>query len=156
MREVFRKKDSSLMFVRAQLLSIVIADYHVIIMMNCFCCMVDRRKAFSLISNRDHCQSSSPTGISDTPRAGFEPAQNLSSGFAEWSCAVLIITTLWHHLVNMKMVNMVNMVNMKMEQLDLWISLNEGLYTHLYWTSSSLTDAKWRLRNKTNISKDVV
>ena len=147
MREVFRKKDSSLMFVRAQLLSIVIADYDVIIMMNCFCGMVDRR---------DHCQSSSPTGISDTPRAGFEPAQNLSSGFAEWSCAVLIITTLWHHLVNMKMVNMVNMVNMKMEQLDLWISLNEGLHTHLYWTSSSLTDAKWRLRNKTNISKDVV
>ena len=31
-------------------------------MMNCFCGMVDRRKAFSLISSRDHCQRSSPSG----------------------------------------------------------------------------------------------
>ena len=30
-------------------------------MMNCFCGMVDRRKAFSLISSRDHCQRSSPS-----------------------------------------------------------------------------------------------
>ena len=52
-------------------------------MMNCFCGMVDRRKAFSLISSWDHCQRSSPSRISDTPRAGFEPAQNLSSGFVE-------------------------------------------------------------------------
>ena len=58
-------------------------------MMNCFCGMVDRRKAFS----RDHCQRSSPSRISDTPRAGFEPAQNLSSGFGEWSCTVVITTT---------------------------------------------------------------
>ena len=48
-------------------------------MMNCFCGMVDRRKAFRLISSRDYCQRSSPTQISDTPRAGFEPAQSLSS-----------------------------------------------------------------------------
>ena len=27
-------------------------------MMNCFCGMVDRRKPFSLISSRDHCQRS--------------------------------------------------------------------------------------------------
>ena len=61
--------------------------------LNCFCGMVDRRKAFSLISSRDHCQRSSPSRISDTPRAGFEDAQNLSSGLVEWSCAVVIITT---------------------------------------------------------------
>ena len=61
-------------------------------LMNCYCGMVDRRKAFSLISSRDHCQRSSPSWISDTPRAGFEPAQNLSSGFVEWSCAVVITT----------------------------------------------------------------
>ena len=35
-------------------------------MMNCFCGLVDRRKAFSLISSRDHCQRSSPLQISDT------------------------------------------------------------------------------------------
>ena len=57
-------------------------------MMNCFCSMVHRRKAFSLICSRDYCQISSSSRISDTPRAGFEPAQNLSSGFIEWSCAV--------------------------------------------------------------------
>ena len=75
-------------------------------MMNCFCGMVDRRKAFSLISSRDHCQRSSPSRISDTPWTGLEPAQNLSSGFVEWSYAVVITTTprrhitttLWRHM----------------------------------------------------------
>ena len=57
-------------------------------MMNCFCGMVDRRKAFNFISSRDLRQRSSPSRISDTPRAGFEPAQNLSSGLVEWSWAV--------------------------------------------------------------------
>ena len=52
-----------------------------LMMMSCFCGMVDRRKALSLISSRDHCQRSSPSRISDTPQTGFEPAQNLSSGF---------------------------------------------------------------------------
>ena len=52
--------------------------------------MVDRRTAFSLISGRDHFQRSSPSPISDTPRAGTEPAQSLSSGLVEWSCAVVI------------------------------------------------------------------
>ena len=61
-------------------------------MMNCFCGMVDRRKAFSLISSRDHCQRSSPSRISDTPWVGFEPAQNLSSSLVEWTCAVVITT----------------------------------------------------------------
>ena len=52
-------------------------------MMSCFCGMVDRRKTFSLISSRDHCQRFSPLQISDTPQAGFELAQNLSSGLVE-------------------------------------------------------------------------
>ena len=54
-----------------------------IMMMNCFCGMVDREKRFSLISSRDHCQKSPPSRISDTLRAGFEPAQNLSLAFVE-------------------------------------------------------------------------
>ena len=65
--------------------------------MNCFCGMVDRRKAFSLISSRDHCQKSSPSRIFDTPQAGLEPAQNLSSGLVQWSCAVVITTTPQRH-----------------------------------------------------------
>ena len=52
-------------------------------------------KGVSLISIRDHCQRSSPSRISDTPRARFEPAQNRSSGFDKWSCAVVITTTPW-------------------------------------------------------------
>ena len=60
-----------------------------------FCGMVDQWKAFNLISSQDHCQRSSPLRISDTPWAGFEPAQNLSSGLVEWSCAVAITTTQW-------------------------------------------------------------
>ena len=55
--------------------------------------MVVRWKAFSLIFSWDHCQRSSPSEISDTPQAGFEPAENLSSGLVKGSCAVLITTT---------------------------------------------------------------
>ena len=58
-------------------------------MMKCFCGMVDPPKVSNLISSRDHCQRSSPSRISDTPRAEFESAQNLSLGFVEWSCVCL-------------------------------------------------------------------
>ena len=50
-----------------------------------------------LISSRDHCQRSSPSRISDTPRAEFEFAQNLSSVLVEWSCAVVTTTTPRRH-----------------------------------------------------------
>ena len=73
-------------------------NVHVLMMMNCFCGMVDRRKAFSLISNRDYCQRSSSSRISYTSRAGFEPAQNLSSGLKlYWSCTVVITSKLRRH-----------------------------------------------------------
>ena len=52
-------------------------------MMNCFCGMVDQRKMICLFSSRDHCQRFSPSRIFDTPRTGFEPAQNLRSGLVE-------------------------------------------------------------------------
>ena len=67
------------------------------LMMNCFCGMVDRQKAFSLISNRDHCQRSSISRNSDALRAGFKLAQNLSSSFVKLSCAVVITTTPRRH-----------------------------------------------------------
>ena len=51
-----------------------------------FCGMVDQRKAFSLISSQDHFHGSSPSQISNMPQAGFESAQNLSSGLVDWSC----------------------------------------------------------------------
>ena len=54
--------------------------------------IADRRETFGLISSQDHSQRSSPSRISDTPREGIKPAQNLSLGFAEWSCAVVITT----------------------------------------------------------------
>ena len=49
--------------------------------MNCFCKMIDRRKTFSRIFNRDHCQWLSPSQISDTTLAELEPAQNLKFRF---------------------------------------------------------------------------
>ena len=66
-------------------------------MMNCFCVMVDRRNVVSLISSQDYCQKFSPSRISDTPGAWFEPLQNLSSNFLEWGCAVVITTTPRRH-----------------------------------------------------------
>ena len=41
------------------------------------------RYSCPIISSRDHCQRSLPSQISDTPPAGFEPAQYLSSGFVK-------------------------------------------------------------------------
>ena len=90
-------------------------------MMNCFCAMADRRKAFSLISSRDHCQRSSPSRISDTPRAGFEPVQNLSSGFVEWSCAVVITTIPRRHYIH--------------------------VFIFLYATCSSTYKGYWQIKN---------
>ena len=59
-------------------------------MMNCFHGMVNRRKEFSLHSSRDHCQRSSLSRISNTPPEGFEPVENLSSGLVEWSHTAVI------------------------------------------------------------------
>ena len=56
-------------------------DGMMMMMINCFCGMIE--KAFSLISSWDHSLRSSPSRISDTPRTGFEAAQNLCSGFVE-------------------------------------------------------------------------
>ena len=39
----------------------------------------------------------SPSRIFDKPRAGFEPAQNLSSGFVKWIIAVAMTTTPRRH-----------------------------------------------------------
>ena len=50
-------------------------------------------RCLRLTSSQDHCQRFSPSHISDNPPAGFEPAQNLSSDFVEWSCAVVITAT---------------------------------------------------------------
>ena len=52
-------------------------------MINCFCGMVDQRKALNLISTRDHSHRFSPGQIFHMLGARFEPAQNLSSGSIE-------------------------------------------------------------------------
>ena len=56
------------------------------------CGMGEQWKASSLISNHDYCQRPSPLQICGTPRAGFEPTQNLSSGLVDWTCEVVITT----------------------------------------------------------------
>ena len=70
----------------------------IMMMMNCFCGLVDRRKTFNLISSRDHFQRPSSSRIFDTPGARYEPAKNQSSGFVEWSCAAVITTTPRRHI----------------------------------------------------------
>ena len=47
------------------------------------------KKTLSLIFSRDHYRRSSPSQISNTLLIGVESMENLSSGFAEWSYAVL-------------------------------------------------------------------
>ena len=75
----------------------LIHGYTVIMMMmmmmmmmkNGFCGMVDQRKVYSLISSQNHYQRSLPSWISHTPRAGFEPVQNINLGLVEWRCGVV-------------------------------------------------------------------
>ena len=62
-------------------------------MMNRFCDVVDRQKVFGFISSRNHWRRSSTSRISNKPRAGFDPAQNRSSDFAEWGFALVITAT---------------------------------------------------------------
>ena len=69
------------------------------VMINCFCGVTDRWNGFSLIYCRDHCQGFSSSQISNTPRVGFESAQNLNLGFLEWSCAVVITTKPRCHII---------------------------------------------------------
>ena len=56
-----------------------------IMMMNCFCGMVDWQKPYFQPGPLSEIFT---IWISDKPQAGFEPAQNLSSGLVELSCAV--------------------------------------------------------------------
>ena len=54
-----------------------------IMMMNCFCRMVDNRKKLNLISSQNHCKRFLPLPISNILEVGFEPTENLISNFAE-------------------------------------------------------------------------
>ena len=55
-------------------------------MMNCFCGMVDRRQAFSLISSWDHYKRSSPSRISEHPASRI------------WTCAEPEFRLSWRKL----------------------------------------------------------
>ena len=70
-------------FLNFMMMMMIMMMMMMMIVMDCFCGMVDRYGMISLISSRDHSQRSSPSRISDMPRTGLEPAQNLSSGLVE-------------------------------------------------------------------------
>ena len=56
----------------------------------------------TLLSSRNHCPWFSPSQIPNALRTGYKPAQNLSSDFVEWTCALVIATKKWWplHLLN--------------------------------------------------------
>ena len=93
----YDRKEEGYIVIFSKIVDFMGISLMMMMMMNCFCGMVHRGKVFSLISSRDHCHRSSPSRVSDMPRAGFELAQNQSSGFIEWSCAVVITTTPRRH-----------------------------------------------------------
>ena len=82
-----------------------------------FCTMVDRRKVFSLISSREHCQRSSPSWISDT--ASSEQGLDLRRGLVEWSCAVVITTTPRRHFNKMNVVSKIQKIMFR-ESYCMW------------------------------------
>ena len=59
--------------------------------------------------------------------AGFEPAQNLSSGCIEWSCAIVITATSWCHLIpiHWKLFHLIELSN--------WV-----IFSNFFWFSISL------------------
>ena len=76
----------------------------IIIIINCFCGMVDQQEVVSLISRLGHCQKFSPLWISGMPGAGFEPVQNLSSKFNHFQigrsgadCCTETFSCRWDH-----------------------------------------------------------
>ena len=58
-----------------------------------FCRIIDQRKDLSLIFSQDYCQRLSSMQTSGMLQATFEPMQNLSSDFVEWSCTEMITTS---------------------------------------------------------------
>ena len=76
-RDYYLKQHKTVEYLECYLMMMML------MIMNCFCGMVDRRKVISLISSLGHCQRSLTSRISNTPGTGFEPAQNLSSGLVE-------------------------------------------------------------------------
>ena len=63
-----------------------------ILMMNLFYGMTETWKVLIFISGWVHCQELSSLKISNMLQEGFEPVQNLNSGFAAWNWAVVIVT----------------------------------------------------------------
>ena len=98
MSSIFKSLNSNIKYNLYKTL-IKLATFQMMMMVDCFCGMVDRRKALNLISSRDHYQRLSPLEISDTLQTRSEPLQNLSSGFMEWSCAVIITTMPRRHCI---------------------------------------------------------
>ena len=80
----------------------------------------------------------SPSLISDTPRAGFEPAKNTSSGFAERRCAVVITATAQRHK---------NAIKMMLQQKGWWQEHLMKFGRHITYVTSYLTisDSKYSL-----------
>ena len=81
--------------------------------------LTDKRR-LRLIFSRDHCQTFSPSQISETRRAGFEPAQNLSSDFVEGSCAVAITATSRRHTQSIKVWRTLSVYQSKHQ--NVWIN----------------------------------
>ena len=109
----------------------------IMMMMNCFCGLVERRKTFNLISSRDHFQRPSPSRIFDTPGARYEPAKNQSSGSVEWSCAAVITTTPRRHICQLN--NYFLSFFWIYVYCSFGISLSSYFFSVLLWIVSDLT-----------------
>ena len=101
--------------------------------MNFFCGMIDLRKGFSLISSWVTWQRSSQSRTFHTPWAEFEPRHNLSLGFLEWSCAVMITTTVRHHnLINDFALKMKHSFPSKSATCDLFEIIDQRWILHYF------------------------
>ena len=118
-------------------------------MENCFCGMVDRRKVLSFICSRDHCQRFSLSQIFDTPWAELKPVKNLSLGFVEWSCAVVITTKFLFLFYQIKMmlwkIGQISISNCKCEKFLLFETHFESLYKKGSQISNALFQVTWSL-----------
>lgn len=70
------------------------------IKMNCFCGVIDQRKALNLTQGQEHCQRFSRLQIIDSLLAEFDPAQNLIEDIDDLLYAAVITTTPQRHIID--------------------------------------------------------
>ena len=105
---------------------------------------VTKTSCWCLFSKQDHIQRFSPSQTSDNPRAGFEPAQNLTSGFVVWRWVVVITSTPLHYIKWANVFSMVFFADFASRNLKVSNKLYESLSKHPDYQLTQWKETKYQ------------